>query len=136
MARQSLVLLISLAVLAVAAAQIIRVPLKRDRARSQLKVTRALPEQALVNVQNTEYYGEISIGTPPQSFTCVMDTGSSNVWVPNIQCDDAGCNNKNKYNDSASSTYVADGRPITIHYGACDMADARVRFGRRSLTWR
>jgi hypothetical protein len=75
----------------------------------------------LADTDATEYYGVIEIGTPPQFFTTIMDTGSSNLWVPSTSCTDTACNGKNKYSSSASSTYKANGEPITIHYGTGSM---------------
>jgi hypothetical protein len=47
----------------------------------------------------------------------VLDTGSSNLWVPNIKCSSAGCNKKHKYDHTASSTWTRNGRPFIITYG-------------------
>uniref|UniRef100_A0A915CN74 Peptidase A1 domain-containing protein n=1 Tax=Ditylenchus dipsaci TaxID=166011 RepID=A0A915CN74_9BILA len=55
------------------------------------------------------YIGNISLGTPQQNFTVIMDTGSSNLWVVDNNCNDIFCKNKHKYISDQSSTYIQNG---------------------------
>lgn len=76
----------------------------------------SFPSIPLTDVQDMEYYGPVSIGTPPQEFQVIYDSGSSNLWVPNAKC--TNCKPKGaKYNSAASSTYKANGKAFALQYG-------------------
>ncbi|KAG5252049.1 cyprosin [Salix suchowensis] len=66
---------------------------------------------ALNNYLDAQYYGEIAIGTPPQTFTVIFDTGSSNL-LSNL-----ACLFHSKYKSSGSTTYVKNGTSAAIQYG-------------------
>ncbi|CAH1182870.1 unnamed protein product [Phyllotreta striolata] len=75
----------------------------------------------LNNNEDYEYYGEISIGTPPQTFKVFFDTGSSAFCVPSKKCesDDKPCRKKpQQIRLDKSSTYKANDTKFNIMYGS------------------
>eukprot|EP00392_Amoebophrya_sp_AT5.2_P006214 g6224.t1 len=75
----------------------------------------------MLNNNNSQYYGDFMLGTPPQPFTAVMDTGSGLIWVPGKKCDTEVCQEHHQYDEGASSTKHAIpseiGATTVIHYG-------------------
>ncbi|ETN85760.1 eukaryotic aspartyl protease [Necator americanus] len=89
--------------------------------------------QVVNDFTDTQYLGNITLGTPEQSFTVVLDTGSANLWIPDSSCNAVACKNKRKFQASESSTYKKDGKEWSIEYGTGAangiLAEETVRFG-------
>ncbi|XP_076003298.1 pepsin A-like isoform X2 [Genypterus blacodes] len=62
------------------------------------------------------YYGVVGIGTPPQFFKVLFDTGSTDMWVPSKSCTTSGCSNHAKFNSAASASFRAGSHPFSIAY--------------------
>ncbi|KAE8374729.1 aspartic peptidase domain-containing protein [Aspergillus bertholletiae] len=73
------------------------------------------------NHRNTQYFSTIKIGTPPQKFKVVLDTGSANLWVPSSKCKTYSCKKHKKYKSALSHTYHKNGSEFEIYYGSGSM---------------
>eukprot|EP00591_Stephanopyxis_turris_P002683 CAMPEP_0195520230 /NCGR_PEP_ID=MMETSP0794_2-20130614/16438_1 /TAXON_ID=515487 /ORGANISM="Stephanopyxis turris, Strain CCMP 815" /LENGTH=373 /DNA_ID=CAMNT_0040649543 /DNA_START=69 /DNA_END=1190 /DNA_ORIENTATION=+ len=107
----------------VAAAELTRLPLNKDpltmdrlrtQARTGVKVTDT-GSIVINDYENAQYYGPISVGTPAQELNVIYDTGSANLWVPNIH---HLLSPHKTYNHDKSSTYKPNGTIFDIEYGS------------------
>ncbi|OSD06882.1 acid protease [Trametes coccinea BRFM310] len=61
-----------------------------------------------------QWFGNISVGTPPQTVSVVFDTGSQTLEFASTEC--TTCNQTNKFDGSKSSTYVRGNRITTLDF--------------------
>ena len=77
-----------------------RVPLQRQATtRRRLSVG---GRTDLKTCDDNVFYAEASLGTPPQTFQLLIDTGSADLWVAATNCEDVqggngGCPTTNLY---------------------------------------
>ncbi|KAI6240585.1 Eukaryotic aspartyl protease [Aphelenchoides fujianensis] len=79
--------------------------------------------QGLNSVGNVQYRGRMTLGTPPQEFNVVFDTGSSILWVPQKGCYSSGplakaCrSNRGVYDPRRSRTSHPTNQRFQVRYG-------------------
>ncbi|KAG5339928.1 ASPP protease, partial [Acromyrmex charruanus] len=91
-----------------------------DRRHHRLIRSTRVVREHLFNDDNISYYGFITIGTPPQKFKILIDTGSSDFWIAFSNCDlyNAACWAHNRYEYEKSSTYVENDTLFNISYNS------------------
>lgn len=98
-----------------------RVPITKDasKAFSNSKSTLlGISPEPMHNYYDEIWLGNITVGTPAQGpFSVVLDSGSSNLWIPSIYCKDNACKNKTLYDPTKSSTVGHNGHIFLIPYG-------------------
>ncbi|KAI6043966.1 acid protease [Pisolithus marmoratus] len=74
------------------------------------------PPSAPLQENGDIWIGTISVGTPPQDFTVVFDTGSSDLLLPSVTCD-SSCDGHSRYDPSQSSTSASLNKTFSLSYG-------------------
>ncbi|XP_074384208.1 gastricsin isoform X1 [Zonotrichia albicollis] len=92
--------------------------IKYDSVKKYQPSQGSVVREPIANHLDSSYFGEISIGEPPQKFLVLFDTGSSNLWVPSMDCKSPACFNHAKFQPSASATFTPRGQSYNVSYGS------------------
>ena len=71
----------------------------------------------LVGKTQSQYIGQVSVGTPPQQIEVILDTGSANFWITSSQCKSEACSMHSSYDHTLSSSYTEVGFEIEVTFG-------------------
>ncbi|PIC30481.1 hypothetical protein B9Z55_021706 [Caenorhabditis nigoni] len=80
----------------------------------------ATGSQPFIDFYDDFYLGNITLGTPPQPATVILDTGSSNLWVIDADCLECEgfAYTRHPFNTKKSSTFENEARKFSIQYSS------------------
>ncbi|KAG2157952.1 acid protease [Suillus bovinus] len=77
-----------------------------------------------IDADDVGYIATIQIGTPPQSFNILMDSGSADFWVGSETCQSqqGTCGNHTFLGSKSSSSFVQSNQNFNVTYGSGSVA--------------
>ncbi|KAK1933598.1 Cathepsin E [Phytophthora citrophthora] len=79
----------------------------------------------LENYDQMQFFGSIGVGSPPQRFQVIFDTGSSDIWLPETTCTD--CAGSRRYDAAVSRSHEPLNEPFRLEYGSGNATGRIVR---------
>lgn len=76
---------------------------------SERRARLASMRQQAQRLHALQYYGEVLVGTPPQRFQVIFDTGSGQLMLPSASCDSKACKTHRSFAKKNSSTAISIG---------------------------
>lgn len=89
--------------------------------RNSMKPSSLLKEtssEPMHNFKNSQYTAEITIGTPPQSFSMILDTGSANLFIDSSKCLMATCTQHAQFQCDLSETCQESNKMLEVEFGS------------------
>ncbi len=71
----------------------------------------------LTDIKNSQYVGTIEVGSPPQEFEVIFDSGSSNLWINSIECQSEACVIHHRFDHDRSRTFHPVGMDMSVRFG-------------------
>jgi len=71
----------------------------------------------LKDISNSQYVGQVKIGSPKQTFDVIFDTGSSNLWINSDKCKSKACLMHDSFKPEESSSYSKLAVKMNVQFG-------------------
>lgn len=71
----------------------------------------------LTDINNSQFVGKIKVGSPGQEFQVIFDTGSSNLWINSVDCNDKACIDHTQFDPAKSGTFDLLDTDMNVMFG-------------------